>query len=1106
MTVNVLEWVLSASALIVVVMFLRGLLGKRISAGLRYGLWAVVLVRLLVPVSFFSLPVEVPQIPAWTPSEAMQEENIYVLPVDIRPVEDSGVHVFEDGSLGDPSSFGYPKLSDDGETVVRYANKISPLELLKWVWIAGTAAMGIVLATFNLRFSRRLRRVRQPLEGTNTPIPVYMAPALPSPCLVGVLFPAVYVTEEAAADTTMLRHVLAHELTHYNHRDHLWSVLRGAALAVHWWNPMVWLAVVCSRRDGELACDEGALKKLGDSERTAYGETLLTLVTAKARPTDLLSFATTMTGGKRSLKERIQRIAHQPKRLVSAMVIVITVLSLSALVAFGQAKEDPDVPPAPTEDGERLGDAWKTAEITVDEEGVPHIRYIFSDGSDVTWNGTPIPAPREWANDDLAGRNEAAALIVGEEGPEIWAKMVSPTEGWLVACYGRGVAIADTYVYKTSDRGMSWTEVTMPGTSWHIADVGFLSPERLIVAQRLFDGAPCFITKDGGATWEKIELPDKVERFDEEIELPHAVVQEIWFDGGTGTVYMDIGQNESDPMICVMISEDLGDTWTVEPVVFADVADPLRWTPDLDRDGKPDTLILRKSEDAGQVLWTLQVIPRHMSDPIWEDEAITAHVGWKGIFLCQMEGEDYLLEYSPYMGGGNCYYSYKLFYLTADGEEVVVQENSVEFDINFGSAQHQYDPEAINAFMEKINALLANSELLVNTDENLIGTFQKEGRLYDSVWWLDDRRDNSLTLLENLQNYGSYAEDHPDDTWSPLEDLLLELTEEDIPMFNGDTTELVRLLRSAERGSRFYTWGSEAAAYIGHGAEEVDYTIWNLPLVNGNTLWLLACEERSSVLMIYETPEEAISAFYTAPELKKLIQGEEEFPPAQTNTALERSESVQNKEESSDSQAEQYYEAGSLPLFQVAFSRLDKEAQGKWLEKIYADGDIAFFSVAVRGLGTNSSLIADIAEKVYSDKNIAFFSTLADYMDEAELELWLERALEDGNWTFQSVLFNKLDRNDEFDDLKEENEKRWAEAQTAEYRAAGVTWEGKSCYYQGQLVNIFLDVRANKSFYTLDMNPAGTVNIKIIRNENNEITGVDYMTDAEVEDLLKDMG
>lgn len=1029
MTVNVLEWVLSASALIVVVMLLRGLLGKRISAGLRYGLWAVVLVRLLVPVSFFSLPVAVPQIPTWTPPATMQEESIYVLPVDIRPVENSSVHVFEDGTLGDPNSFGYPKLSDDGETVVRYADKISPLELLKWGWIAGTAAMGIMLVVSNLRFSRRLRRVRRPMERTNTPIQVYVAPALPSPCLIGLLFPAVYVTEEAVADTTMLRHVLAHELTHYSHRDHLWSVLRGAALAVHWWNPLVWLAVVCSRRDGELACDEGALKQLGDSERTAYGETLLSLVTSKARPADLLSFATTMSGGKRSLKERIQRIAHQPKQFVSAVVAVVIMLSMSVLVAFGQAKEpwiDPDsvtgftaftassytttsegtivYTPADLqkdlqtpkdavsvsrEDGIELihlinthrksvygqgdltldgmehhfvridctdggfylvdywywngfslnplhageddyttlitcfdadgnagitwqmeysfdsdyrrwqaktrdttvsgsGDNWQNTQITLDESGVPHIIYTSSDSPEEV-TGNLIPAPREWADDDLAGRNEAAALIVGEEGPEIWAKMVSPTEGWLVACYGRGVAAADTYVYKTSDSGVNWTEVTMPGTSWHIADVGFLSPDRLIVAQRLFNGAPCFITKDGGATWEEIELPDKVERFDEEIELPHAVVQEIWFDGGTGTVYMDIGQNESDPMICVVISEDLGDTWTVEPAVFVDVVDPLRWKPDLDRDGKPDTLILRESEDAGHTLWTLQVIPKHMSDPIWEDEAITTHVGWKGIFLCQMEGEDYLLEYSPYMGGGSCYYSYKLFYLTASGEEVVVQENSVEFDINFGSAQHQYDPEAINAFMEEINALLANSELLVNTDENLIGTFQKEGRLYDSVWWLDDDRDDSLTLLENLRNYGSYAEDHPDDTWSPLADFLLDATEEDVAGLNVTEalrTEFIRYLREAKRVSRFYTWKSYDDAYDGHGVGERSSAVCGFTLTDGKMFHLFASAENDNVLIMLESSEETVTAFYEAPGLNRFIY---ETPIALDDLLIEQS-------------------------------------------------------------------------------------------------------------------------------------------------------------------------------------------------------------------------
>ncbi len=58
----------------------------------------------------------------------------------------------------------------------------------------------------------------------------------------------------------MLRHVLTHEFTHYRHGDHLWSMLRCLALAVHWWNPLVWLAAELSRRDAELACDEGALK------------------------------------------------------------------------------------------------------------------------------------------------------------------------------------------------------------------------------------------------------------------------------------------------------------------------------------------------------------------------------------------------------------------------------------------------------------------------------------------------------------------------------------------------------------------------------------------------------------------------------------------------------------------------------------------------------------------------------------------------------------------------------------------------------------------------------------------------------------------------------
>jgi len=209
--------------------------------------------------------------------------------------------------------------------------------------------------------------------------------------------------------------------------------------------------------------------------------------------------------------------------------------------------------------------------------------------------------------------------------------------------------------------------------------------------------------------------------------------------------------------------------------------------------------------------------------------------------------------------------------------------------------------------------------------------------------------------------------------------------------------------------------------------------------------------------------------------------------------------------EDNSSEIDRYYKAGSLPLFEITFPRLNENAQRTWLEKLYAEGDFAFFSVAVRGLDTNSSLFADFAEKAYADEEIAFFSTLTNCMNEAELELWLDQALEDGKWDFQSMLFDKLDKNNEFDELKEKQEKEWAEAQTAEYRAVGVTMDGKDYYYQGQLVNIFLDIRPNKSFYTLNMNPKGIVNIKIIRDADNKITSVAYMTEAEVTELLEDM-
>ncbi len=197
--------------------------------------------------------------------------------------------------------------------------------------------------------------------------------------------------------------------------------------------------------------------------------------------------------------------------------------------------------------------------------------------------------------------------------------------------------------------------------------------------------------------------------------------------------------------------------------------------------------------------------------------------------------------------------------------------------------------------------------------------------------------------------------------------------------------------------------------------------------------------------------------------------------------------------------AARYYEADSLPLFEIAFSRQDEASQRALLDRIYADDEIAYWAAALGQLDEASGLFRHYAEKAYADDEIAFFSTLTEHLDEAALNAWLDRALQDGRWDFQSVLYTALDREPEFEAHAKELEAERA----AEYQAVGVTVDGGDYSYQGRLVRVFLDVvQPNRSFYQLDINPAGTVDIRIVRNAENQITGVAYLTDTELAEFF----
>ena len=338
-----LEWAVTSSVLILAVLLLRQCRKGKVSLRLQYGLWALVLLRLLIPVSFGSTAVSIlnaveraeDQVPApavyyvggETPDLAPAEPDPSLPPADQQTQYEQNLAQWQEELDAARAETGTP---------------VSLGMVLRIVWAAGAALLGLWLVGVNLRFRRALGRSRKSLTVEGFPLPVYVTGAVPTPCLFGLVRPAVYVTPETAADGTVLRHSLAHELTHFRHRDHLWAALRGLCLALHWYNPLVWLAASLSRRDGELCCDEATVKRLGEAERAAYGRTLLA-VTCRGRADPLLT-ATSMTGSGKGIQERIVLLAKRPKTAARSLALVVLVAAAAVGCTFTGAEEDGFVP------------------------------------------------------------------------------------------------------------------------------------------------------------------------------------------------------------------------------------------------------------------------------------------------------------------------------------------------------------------------------------------------------------------------------------------------------------------------------------------------------------------------------------------------------------------------------------------------------------------------------------------------------------------------------------------------------------------------------------------------------------------------------------------
>ena len=338
------EWIVSSSVLIAVVILLRFVLKGKINLRLQYALWALVLMRLLVPVSFGDTALSVGNLtqkaatsePAQIVS-ALSEIELPKMSYQAaynevaKEYADRGIKI-EDMPLEEYAE------TVDYEIMNKMNGDLSIAEVVKIVWFCGIALVGVWFVISNLRLLHSLKKTRTLLSSDHA-LPVYLCDAIDTPCLFGLFHPAIYLTSEAIESEHTQRHAVEHELTHFHHKDNIWAILRSVCLAVHWYNPLVWYAAVLSRNDAELACDESTILRLGEEERASYGRTLIHL-TCEKRPA-LLNTATTMTGSGKSIKERIALIVKKPKMALYTVIAVVVIAAVAVGCTFTGAKDQP---------------------------------------------------------------------------------------------------------------------------------------------------------------------------------------------------------------------------------------------------------------------------------------------------------------------------------------------------------------------------------------------------------------------------------------------------------------------------------------------------------------------------------------------------------------------------------------------------------------------------------------------------------------------------------------------------------------------------------------------------------------------------------------------
>lgn len=210
------EWILASSAQIIFIIFIRELFKETVAPRFLRFLWLLAMFRLVLPFGFFSCRLSV-------------------------------LNLLE------------------GEVDMGYFTV---------VWACGAVCLTAALILSRLIVCAKLRTESCKFDYAYK-LPVYLNDEIQGPLMTGIIKPAVYINREISENDRFLPLVLAHEFVHSKHMDGLWTFGRCICLALHWYNPLVWLAAGLSALDCELSCDEECLTLLGKAKRAEYGRAVV---------------------------------------------------------------------------------------------------------------------------------------------------------------------------------------------------------------------------------------------------------------------------------------------------------------------------------------------------------------------------------------------------------------------------------------------------------------------------------------------------------------------------------------------------------------------------------------------------------------------------------------------------------------------------------------------------------------------------------------------------------------------------------------------------------------------------------------------------------------